>query len=52
MELEIDTLRIEKLKEYLSDEKYEPFIEEILTAKVLKHKEILKYWLIFMGESK
>ena len=36
----------------MADEKYEPFVEEILKAKVLKYKEILKYWLLFTGLSK
>ena len=48
----MDTLKIEKIKEYLSDEKYEAFLDEISNAKVLKNKEILKYWIIFCGESK
>ena len=52
MELEMDTQRIEKIKEYLSDEKYLPYVEEILDAKVLKYYDILKYWLIFTGKSK
>lgn len=48
----MDTARIDKLKEYLNDEKYEPFLDEILSSKVLKFQEIIKFWLIFTGKKK
>lgn len=48
----MDTQRIEKVKEYISDERYTAYFEEILDSKVLKYNEILKYWLLFMGKSK
>lgn len=40
------------MRQYFSDEKYIPFIEEILQAKILKYKEVLKYWLLFSSFKK
>lgn len=51
-ELEMDTQRIEKLKEYFGDDKYLPYIEEICESKVLKYSDIVKYWLLFTGKKK
>lgn len=48
----MNTQRIEKLKEYFSDDRFSGFIEEIIEAKVLKYQDILKYWLLFSGKKK
>ncbi len=52
MELEMDSLRVDKLKEYMADEKYIPFLETLLSFEVLKYPEIFKNFLFFLGYSK
>jgi len=37
MELEINTLRIEKLKEYMGEEKYVPYLELLLDRRIIKY---------------
>ena len=52
MELEINTLRIEKLKEYMEEEKNAAQLDTLLERRVIKYPEIIKMFMIFAGYKK
>jgi hypothetical protein len=52
VELEINTLRIEKIKEYIVEDKYLSYLEVLFDRRVLKFPEIMKIFLIFAGFKK
>jgi len=52
MELEMNTIRIEKVKEYLADEKYLNLWDHLLDLNVIKYPVIIKQLLIFLGYKK
>ena len=41
-ELELNTLRVEKIREYIEDEKNVPFLDSLLEKRVIKYPEIVK----------
>ena len=48
----MDSIRVDKVKEYMVDEKYVPFFETLLSFEVMKFPEIMKNFLFFLGHSK
>lgn len=46
-ELEMNTLRIDKLKEYIAEEKNVHFLETLLERRVIKFPEIIKTFYLF-----
>lgn len=48
----MNTLRIEKLKEYMSEEKNLTYLENLLERRVIKYAEIMKLFFIFAGFKK
>ena len=52
IELEINTLRIDKLKEYIAEEKTVHFLDILMERRVIKYAEIMKLFYIFGGFKK
>jgi hypothetical protein len=51
-ELELNTLRIEKIREYIEEEKNVGYLETLLDRRVIKYPEIIKMFMIFAGYKK
>ena len=48
----MNTLRIEKIREYIEDEKNVVFLDTLLERRVIKYAEIMKVFMFFTGVGK
>ena len=48
----MNTLRIEKIREYIEDEKNVSYLDSLLEKRVIKYPEIIKEFMLFAGFKK